>query len=99
MIRSFRHKGLEYLFYHGKTKGIRPEHTKKLRQILAILDSATGLEDIQSVQPLRCHALTGQRKNEHAVWVNKNWRVTFIFNDGDVLLTSYEDYHDAKTRR
>ena len=99
MIRSFRNKGLEDLFLKGLTKGVKHEHAKKLRQILAVLHAAATLEDIQSVKPFRCHALTGKRKKEHAVWVNKNWRVTFEFDNGNVYLTNYEDYHDNKIRR
>ncbi len=99
MIKSFRHKGLEDFFLKGVTKGIRTEHTKKLRQILAILNVANTLDDIRGVKPLRLHALSGQRKKEHAVWVNKNWRITFEFDSGDVYLTNYEDYHDGKNRR
>jgi len=99
MIRSFRHKGLESLFMHNKIKGVRSDHVKKLRQILAVLHAATQLEDVQSVKSFRCHALSGHRKKEYAVWVNKNWRVTFEFVKGDVYLTNYEDYHDGKMRR
>ena len=99
MIRSFRHKGLESFLKNGHIKGIKADHVKKLRQILAVLNAANKLEDIQNVKPFRCHRLTGIRKNEHGVWVNKNWRVTFKFDDGDVYLLNYEDYHDGKIRR
>ena len=99
MIKSFRHKGLESFFLTGRAKGIRADHVKKLRQILLILNAAASIEDVLSVGALRCHALKGQRKKEHAVWVNKNWRVTFIFEGSDVYLTNYEDYHGKKVRR
>lgn len=93
MIKSFRHKGLEDFFLRGTMKGIKAEHAKKLRQILAILNVASSLDDIKSAKSLGFHPLSGQRKHEYAVWVNKNWRVTFEFKDGDVYLTNYEDYH------
>ena len=99
MIRSFQHKGLENLFLKGQTKGVKADHIKKLRQILAVLNAVKTLDEIKLVKPFRCHALTGHRKKEHAVWVNKNWRVTFEFKQGDIYLTNYEDYHDGKTRR
>jgi proteic killer suppression protein len=99
VIQSFRHKGLENFFYKGQTKGIKAEHKKKLKQILAVLNAAVTLNDISDIKPFRCHALTGVRKNEHALWVNKNWRITFEFENGDVFLTNYEDYHDCKIRR
>ena len=58
MIKSFRHKGLEKLFTTGQTKGIKTEHIKKLRQILAVLNSALTIEDVKTIKPFRCHALT-----------------------------------------
>jgi len=99
MIKSFRHKGLEKLFTRNITKGVKADHVKKLRQILAVLNAATKLEEISSVKPFRCHPLSGHRKKEHAVWVNKNWRVTFEFVKSDVCLVNYEDYHDGKLKR
>ena len=99
MIVSFRHKGLELLFKKGQTKGVRQSHVKKLKQILAILNAAAEIEDISNIKALGYHPLTGMRKHEHSVWVNKNWRITFQYEDGDVHLTNYEDYHGKKTRR
>ena len=99
MIISFRHKGLEALFTEGQTKGVQQTHVKKLKQILAVLHAASDIEDIKSIKSLGYHTLLGIRKSEHSVWVNKNWRVTFKFIDGDVHLTNYEDYHDKKLRR
>ena len=99
VIVSFRHKGLENFFYKGQAKGIKPDHIKKVRQVLAVLHAARTIDDIKSVKSLRYHPLTGSRKSEHAVWVNKNWRVTFEFNNSDIHLTNYEDYHDRKVKR
>ena len=93
MIKSFRHKGLEQFFYQGETKGLKHDHVKKLRQALGVLNTASEIEDIQSVKAFRCHSLSGSRKKESAIWINKNWRITFIFEDGNVCLTNYEDYH------
>lgn len=99
MIVSFRHKGLEALFTEGQTKGVQQTHVKKLKQILAILNAASNIEDIKSIKSLGYHTLLGTRKGDHSLWVNKNWRVTFKFIDADVHLTNYEDYHDKKIRR
>jgi len=64
-----------------------------------VLNSATSIQDLKSIASLGYHSLSGHRKDEHAVWVNKNWRVTFEFESGDVYLTNYEDYHDGKIKR
>lgn len=86
MIKSFRHKGLEKFFNFGITKGVKAEHVKKLRQILTVLNVTTQLEDIESVITFKCHRLTGKRNGEYSIWVNKNWRVTFVFDGNDICL-------------
>ena len=46
MIKSFKHKGLERFFYEGLKKGVQPDHTRKLADILDRLDAATTIQDM-----------------------------------------------------
>jgi toxin HigB-1 len=46
MIRGFRHKGLQQLFEEDNAKGVNAEHVRKIKQILALLDAATTLSDL-----------------------------------------------------
>jgi proteic killer suppression protein len=39
------------------------------------------------------HALKGELAGHHAVWVSKNWRMTFKFEDEDAVRVDYQDYH------
>lgn len=40
------------------------------------------------------HPLKGQDLNgDWSVWVNGNWRLTFIFEGQDAVLVDYQDYH------
>tara|TARA_Y100001972_G_C7581915_1_gene291853 strand:+ start:385 stop:504 length:120 start_codon:yes stop_codon:yes gene_type:complete len=34
-----------------------------------------------------------QHKGHWSVKVNGNWRLTFMFDDGDAVLVNYQDYH------
>lgn len=92
MIRSFAHKGLERFFVTGSAAGIQAIHAKKLRLILAQLDKAKTIGDM-NVLSLRLHELKGTRKGLWSVTVQANWRVTFRFIDGDAEIVDYEDYH------
>lgn len=91
MIRSFRHKGVRRFFETGSTAGIQTTHAPRLRLQLARLDSATVPEDM-NLPGWRFHRLEGIR-DHYAVTVNKNWRLTFVFEDGDAILVDYLDYH------
>ncbi len=92
MIKKFRHKGLRKLFESGLTSGVQAQHGTRLRQILALLETADSIEDMD-LPGLGLHELKGQRKGAYAVKVSGNWRVTFRITDGDVMDVHYEDYH------
>ena len=92
MIQSFRHKGLRRFFESGSTAGIQAAHAKRLRMILAALDTANAIADMD-VPGLRLHPLKGAGRGRWSVWVNGNWRVTFEFRDGHAYILDYEDYH------
>ncbi len=92
MIQSFRHKGLRKFFETGSVAGIQPHHAKRLRMLLAALDTAQSIDDMD-VPGFRLHPLKGTDRGRWSVWVNGNWRVTFVFRDGHAYVLDYEDYH------
>ncbi len=92
MIRSFRHKGLAKFYKSGSTAGIQAAHAKRLRLILGRLNAATDPKDMD-LPGLRLHKLSGNRDCFWSVKVSGNWRVTFLFENGDAEIVDYEDYH------
>jgi proteic killer suppression protein len=92
VIQSFSHKGLRRFFESGSAAGIQPKHAKRLRMLLAALDTAQLIGDMD-VPGFNLHPLKGQGKGRWWVWVNGNWRVTFEFRDGHAYVLDYEDYH------
>jgi proteic killer suppression protein len=92
MIRSFRHKGLKHLYDDDDSRGVLAEHAVKLRDILARLDAAQAVEDLD-LPGLRLHPLKGELKGRWAVTIRANWRVIFRFADNDALDVDYVDYH------
>ena len=92
MIKSFKHKGLEKFYESGSAKGIQANHAKKLRMQLAALDTAKSIDDMD-VPGYRLHQLTGDRRDIWTITVNANWRLTFEFEEGNVYILNYEDYH------
>ena len=92
MILSFRHRGLEALYDGRGAQRVSPEHARKLTRILAMLDQSRTPRDMD-IPGFRPHPLSGSLQGYHAVSVSANWRVTFRFEDGDVLDVDYTDYH------
>ena len=92
MISSIKHKGLNAFYESGSKKGIQPTHAPRLRLMLAALDSAQFVEDMD-IPGYHLHPLKGSMKDRWSVSVSGNWRLTFEFKDGNVYLLDYEDYH------
>ena len=92
MIRHIRHKGLAALYNKDQTKGVTQSQVKRLRQILALLDSAMSIQDMDA-PGLRLHPLKGNWKGYYAVSVSGNWRVIFRFEAGDAYDVDLVDYH------
>jgi proteic killer suppression protein len=92
MIQSIRHKGLKRLYEDDDPRGVIGEHAEKLRDILARLDAAASVADMD-LPGFRLHPLKGDRNGFWAVVVRANWRVIFRFAGHDALDVDYVDYH------
>ena len=92
MIISFKHKGLQKYYETGSVAGIQSKHKTKLKMILAALDSAQGIEDM-NIPGYKLHPLKGKLNEFWSVSVSGNWRITFKFENGNIYIVNYEDYH------
>jgi proteic killer suppression protein len=92
MIRSIRHRGLRRLYEDDDPRGLISQHAGKLRDILARLDAAAAVADMD-VPGFRLHPLKGELQGLWAVTVRANRRVVFRFAEGDAFDVDYIDYH------
>ncbi len=93
MIRSFRHTGIEKFFRTGSKAGIQPKHADKLSIQLFALNRARSSQDLAAPVGWNLHPLSGGLQGHWSIKVNGNWRLTFAFEDEDVILVDYQDYH------
>ncbi len=92
MIKGFRHKGIKKFFETGSKKGIQPGHAEKLSRQLTVLNEADKVDDMD-FPGWDLHPLKGNLKDHWSISVNGNWRMTFMFDNGDAWLVDYQDYH------
>ncbi|MDR1169062.1 MAG: type II toxin-antitoxin system RelE/ParE family toxin [Heliobacteriaceae bacterium] len=92
MIKSFKHKGLEKFFLTGSLKGIQAIHAGKLSRILTSLNKMKNLEQLNT-PAYNLHPLKGELKGLWSITVQANWRITFKFEDENVYIVDYQDYH------
>ncbi len=75
-----------------RPRDVISEHAEKLRDILARLDAAATVADMD-LPGFRLHSLKGELRGFWAVTVRANWRVIFHFADRDAADVDYVDYH------
>lgn len=92
MIESFRCKETRQLWEVGKSRRFASISSVALRK-LAMLDAAETLEDLRVPPANRLEALRGNRKGQHSIRANDQWRVCFRWENGRVHDVEIVDYH------
>ena len=93
MIKTFADRHTEELYVTGKSKRFPSEIWKRALRRLEYLDLATRLEDLKVPHSNRLHKLERDRKAQHSISVNDQWRICFRFVDGDASDVELTDYH------
>lgn len=92
MIKSFRCADAQKLFETGKSRrwvAIKSVATRKLTQ----LEAAATLDFLRSPPGNRLEPLHGDRAGQHCIRINDQWRICFVWRDGDVYNVEIVDYH------
>jgi proteic killer suppression protein len=92
-IRSFRDKVAAALFLGLPVKGLPHDLRKRARTKLAILNRAMVLDDLRVPPGNRLEALSGNRRGQHSVRINGQWRICFRWENGGAEDVEICDYH------
>jgi proteic killer suppression protein len=93
MIRTFRGKWAELVFTRQRCGGLSLEVQRSAYKKLAILDAAGALSDLKIPPGNRLEKLSGNRKGQHSIRINEQWRICFIWRQGDAFEVEIVDYH------
>jgi len=93
MIKSFRCKETKKVFSRRFSKKLPTDIQESARQKLVILDSATAINDLRIPPGNRLEELKDDRKGQHSIRINGQWRICFEWNSGDIYHVEIVDYH------
>jgi len=60
---------------------------------LTILDGAESLEDLRAPPGNRLEKLSGDREGQYSIRINDQWRICFVWKDGDANEVEITGYH------
>lgn len=92
MIRSFRCADTARLFVDQNVARFRAIERVARRKLL-YLNAARRLEDLRVPPGNHLEALRGDRKKQHSIRINDQWRICFVWRNGEAFDVEIVDYH------
>lgn len=93
MIASFKDKRTAAVWAGRLPKGFPADVANAVRRKLRMVDAAILLSDLEVPPGNRLEALKGDRRGQHSIRVNDQWRVCFIWREGGAHEVEVTDYH------
>jgi proteic killer suppression protein len=93
LIASFYCSETEKLWRTGKSRRLPSEISLPAFKKLALLNAATGLTELAVPPGNQLEALARDRKGQHSIRVNRQWRICFRWQGGAAHDVEIVDYH------
>lgn len=93
MIETFKCKHTKKIFEGKFVKKLPEEIQRRARRKLIAIDAATDVDELLDPPGNQLELLQGDRKGQHSIRINDQWRVCFTWTDGGVLDVEITDYH------
>ena len=93
MIKSFADKRTAAIFAGYAVRGLPMQIQKRSRAKLLAVDAAAQLDDLRVPPGNRLEALRGDRKGQHSIRVNDQWRICFGWRENGAWDAEIVDYH------
>jgi proteic killer suppression protein len=93
VIKTFADRHTRDVYATGSSKRLSPDITRRAVRKLEYIAMAARLDDLRVPPGNRLHQLGRDRKGQHAIAVNDQWRICFRFLDGDAYDVEITDYH------
>jgi proteic killer suppression protein len=93
VIKSFNDADAKLLWETGNSRRNPPNIRNSALKKLTILHWATSLSDLAVPGGNRLEALSGNRKGQHSIRINNQYRLCFVWRDTDAFNVEIVDYH------
>jgi len=93
MIKSFRCKETKKVFGRKFSKKLPTDIQEVARTKLVILDAATSINDLRVPPGNRLEELKDNRKGQYSIRINGQWRICFVWKNGNSFNVEIVDYH------
>jgi proteic killer suppression protein len=93
MVLEFKCRETEGIWRGQVSRRLPREIQDIARRKLRMLNNAHTLADLRIPPANRLEALKGERKGQHSIRINDQWRICFIWDTSGVKAVEIVDYH------
>lgn len=93
MIRTFGSKDTERIWHEQYVKRVDRTVQRATLRKLEMLHAAKDVEDLMTPPGNRLERLVGDRRGQHSIRVNAQWRICFVWREGGADDVELVDYH------
>lgn len=93
MIRTFADKETERVWNGDLSRRLPNQIQSLARRKLRMLDAAQRLDDLRIPPANRLEVLRGKRVGQHSIRINDQWRICFVWHEGQCDEVEIVDYH------
>jgi len=93
MIKTFSCSEAEKIFSGNRSKKLPVNIQQTARRKLRMLNNALELSDLRIPPANRLELLKGNRKGQYSIRINNQYRICFVWNNGNIKSVEIADYH------
>ncbi len=93
MIKSFADKRTAAIFAGYAVRDLPLQIQRRARAKLLVVDAAKQIDDLRVPPGNRLEMLQGGRQDQHSIRINDQWRICFVWRDGEAWDVEIVDYH------
>lgn len=93
MIAGFKDREAQKIWEGNFSRRLPVNIQAVARRKLRMLNNAHILDDLRIPPVNRLEALRGKRKGQHCIRINEQWRICFVWNEGNARAVEIVDYH------
>ena len=93
MIENFKDKETERVWSGSGSRRLPGDIQQVARRKLRMINNARLLEDLRIPPANRLEALKGERKGQYSIRINDQWRICFVWREGNAANVEIVDYH------
>ena len=93
MIRSFKNKETEKIYKLERSGTLPGDIQQVALRKLRMINNATTPVDLRIPPANKLEPLKGDKRGQYSIRINNQWRICFMWQDGDAYEVEITDYH------